>query len=274
VLDRAVDRRTALRMAAVPALSLVAACLTPVGPRLLSAQLAVGQRSPMITEWGPTSFRTMPAFVAGLMIAVVVICWSRGRRPSYLQLAVLLVGCGWIALVSRTVGCGAVIVAPLLAAALQDLVETRSPLRRPARGERVAVLGGALVCLVALALAVPHTATRPAQVPDGFSSRLAALPGGTPVAVEGASGAWLEWRFPRLDPTIDGMLDAYPVRYIADYGDFVGVRPGWTAYLRETGARVAITKRNTALTAAMQDQLGWRVADRDGGFVYLVAPGS
>lgn len=274
LLDRSVDRRTAVRMFAVPALSLAAACLTPLGPRVLSGQVAVGARTQLISEWGATSFRELPAFVAGVMIALVVIRWARARQASWLHLLILLVGCGWVALVSRTVGCGAVVVAPLLAASLQDVLGDRSPWRRIRRGELVTMLAGAAACLTALALVAPHSADHPGKVPDAFTSRLSSLPAGSTVAVEDSAGAWIEWRFPRLNPMIDGMLDAYPVDYIAGFADFGAVKPGWTGYLHRSGARVAVTRRGSSLTAALQDQLHWQAVDKDGRYVYLVAPRS
>ena len=109
-------------------------------------------------------------------------------------------------------------------------------------------------------------------MPDGFSSRLSSLPAGSTVAVEDSAGAWIEWRFPRLNPMIDGMLDAYPVDYIAGFSDFTSVTPGWTGYLRRTGAHVAITLKGSPLTGALEEQLHWRALDADGRYVYLAAP--
>lgn len=275
VLDRRVDRRTGWKMAAVPVLSVVAACLTPLGPRLLTTQLAVGARTHLIGEWQATSFRTVPAFVVGLMAAVLVVLWaSGGRRVAWTHLLLFLVACGWVALVTRMVACGAVVLAPLLAAGLQGLVDERTPLARPGRGEKLAVAGGVLGCLLALGLVVPHTATGPGQVPSAFTARLAALPTGSHVVVEDATGAWIEWRFPGLQPTIDGMLDAYPVSYISDFGAFRDVAPGWQRFLARTHARDAVVLADSPLSAAMQDQLHWRVVQKDGAWVYLVAPGS
>ena len=273
VLDRRPGRRTALRLLAVPVLSVVAACLTPLGPALLTSQLAVGQRTGLIAEWGATSFRTGPAFVVALMIGVVVLLWARGRQVAWLPLLLLLLGCAWTVLVTRMVSVGAVLVAPVLAGALQDLLGPRVPWARVRRRELAVVAAGLVACLAALAVAVPRTADRPADVPDGFSSRLAALPAGSAVAVEDLTGSWLEWRFPELDPVIDGMLDAYPVDRIQAFVDWTEVTPGWQQYLRRSGARVAVLVDGSSLTAALQDQLGWRVVDRDGRWVYLVAPG-
>jgi len=273
-LDRRPDRRTTLRLAAVPALSLVAACLTPLGPRLLTSQAAVGARSSLISEWQATSFREVPAFVVGLMMALVVLRWARSREVDWLPLLLLLLGAAWTAMVQRLVGFGGVLAAPLLATVFQQLLDRSSRWRRPGRPERLVVLGGALACVLGLVLATPHTAVGPGGVPDRFTGRLAALPDGATVAVEDSTGAWIEWRFPRLDPTIDGMLDAYPVDYISAFNDFRELRPGWQGFLERSGAHDAVLLAHSPLSAAVQEQLHWRVVQRDGAWVYLVAPGS
>src|SRR4051794_2699972 len=125
------------------------------------------------------------------------------------------------------VACGAVVLAPLLAAGLQGLLADRTPLSRPRRAEKLVVAGGVLGCLLVLALVVPQTATKPAQVPDAFTGRLTALPKGSPVVIADGTGNWIEWRFPGLQPTIDGMLDAYPVDYISHFDRFRKLAPGW-----------------------------------------------
>jgi hypothetical protein len=167
-----------------------------------------------------------------------------------------------------------VVVAPLFAAAVQQLVDRRSPWRRPGSLELSALAVAVAALLGVLAVQVGGTADRPAGVPSGFGSRLAALPAGTPIAVEDGVGSWVEYRYPTLDPVIDGMFDAYPVGYIKRFGDFREVRPGWTGFLRHAGAEVAITKQTSPLTAALTTQLGWKPVASDGGYVYLVAPRS
>jgi hypothetical protein len=273
VLDRTVDRRTSLRMFAVPVLSVVAACLTPLGPRLLATQLAVGERSAYIGEWAATSFREIPAFVVALMIGLVVLRWAvAGRRVPWTHVLLLLLACGWAMLVGRMVSCAAVLVAPLLAAALQEALGDQPVRQRLPRLERVILAAGTAVMLVGLALAVPSTADKPGGVPAAFGSRLAALPAGTPVAVEDATGAWMEWKYPGLNPVIDGMLDAYSVDYIKRYADYVDVKPGWREFLARSKARVAVVRENSPLSEAMRRELHWRAVDRTGHWVYLVAP--
>ena len=134
------------------------------------------------------------------------------------------------------------------------------------------VVGGAVLCLLGLTLAVPHTADRPGGVPTGFSARLAALPSGSAVLVEDGAGAWMEYAFPGLDPTIDGMLDAYPVGYIGRFANLTAVGDGWTDFVDDSGARVAVVLKNSPLEGALEGQLGWRVVQKDREWVYLEAP--
>ena len=271
VLDRRLSRRQAVHLLGVPALSLMAAALTPVGPRLLLSQLAVSQRSSMIGEWAPTSFRAIPAFTAALMLGGVVVLWARrSERISWTPLLLLALAAGWTMLITRMVAVGAVIAAPLLASALQNLMPRRATIR--ARTERLAIIGGAVVCLLGLALAVPHTSARPGKVPTALSGRLAALPPGSVVLVEDGVGAWIEWRFPSLNPVIDGMFDAYPVSYMKDFADARSLEPGWQHFVRRSGAQVAVLPKHSAFGAAVRHELGWRVVQEGKKWLYLEAP--
>ena len=110
-------------------------------------------------------------------------------------------------------------------------------------------------------------------MPTAFGPALGALPSGSAVLVEDSVGAWLEYAFPGLSPVMDGMLDAYPVDHIEAFAGYVAVEPGWTGFVERSGADVAVLRAGSALTSAMQDQLGSTVVRRDGPFVYLVAPG-
>lgn len=275
---RALDRSTALRLLSVPVLSLAAALVTPLGPRVLTGQVAVGHRSSSIVEWGATSFREPHAVVLAAMVAVTVMCWARAGGVPWMRLLLLLAACGAAASVSRLVACAAVVLAPLLAGALSDRVraERKAVPRRTQRGAgrtELLVLGVASALLLTwLAVQVPRSADRAGGVPSAFGSRLRQLPPGSAVAVDSGVGSWVEWRYPGLDPFIDGMLDAYPVGYIERWQDFVRVAPGWQGFLRGSQARVAVLVAGSPLSDAMQHQLHWRAVQHTGTWVYLVAP--
>lgn len=271
-LDRRHDARTSVRFLAVPVLSVLAACVTPLGPRLLVSQVAVGERTSLITEWGPTSFRTLTAFLVAAMVGVVVIRWSRRSEVAWTPLLQLVLAGGWILLVSRMVPFGAILAAPLFVVAVTEILPRRTQAASQGRAARRVVWGGALLCLVALTVAVPHTAAEPGGVPSAFTSRLQQLPDGASVLVEDGTGAWIEYEFPALNPVIDGMLDAYPVDHIQAFADFRNLEPGWTDFVDESDADVAVLEKGSALTAAMQAQLGWKVVQKDRDWVYLEAP--
>jgi hypothetical protein len=281
---RALTRRTARQLVAVPVLSLVAAVMTPLGAQVLAGQVAVGQRSSSIGEWGAPTLRDPHAVVLAGMVAVTVACWAtsrtRGEGVPWMRLLLLLAACGAAATATRLVACAAVLLAPVLAAALTDRLQTVRQ-GRAAGDHRVApvagraellVLGVASVLLLSwLAVQVPRTADRPGDVPTAFGSRLEQLPAGSPVAVDSGVGAWVEWRYPGLDPVIDGMLDAYPLGWIDRYHRFADVGPGWRSFLADSGARVAVLQR-PAVIEALRTRLHWRVTAASGRWRYLVAP--
>ena len=282
VLDGRARGRRAVAMLAVPALSLGATMLTPVGPRLLTSQLAVGARTSMIAEWGPTDFRSVPSLAVALMLALVVALWTRRGRVSWLRLGLLLLAGGWTILVARMVSLGAVVLAPLLAEAIgHSMSRARFSLAGRRAGstrstlppwERAALLVTAIGYLVALAVAAPQVVVRPADVPTTMAPRLSALPSGSTVLVEDGIGGWMEWAVPSVHPVIDGMLDAYPVGYIHRFFDTTKVKPGWRRFVSRSGARVGVLEAGSPLSAALHDQLGWRPEAHDGRWVLLRAP--
>jgi len=276
VLDgRLRGRRAALGLA-VPVLSVLVTALTPVGPRLLTSQLAVSARTSLIAEWGPTSFREVPALAAAALVGWLVVLWARrseaaGRVP-WTHVLLLVLAAGWILLVTRMVAAGAVVAAPLLVSAIQATVPSHQSDPTARRVERVGVGVVVLAFVVALVVGAPSSASRPERVPDRFDARVSALPAGSVLLVEDGIGAWVEWRHPGVHPVIDGMLDAYPVRWIQRFHDFKQLEPGWQDFVADSGAEAGIMKRGSPATAALQDQLGWKVVATQRDWVYVVAP--
>ena len=272
LLDRQVSVRRFLVMLGVPVASFLVTAVTPVGPRLLTSQFAVSARSSLITEWGPTSFRTVPALVVAAMIAWVVVLWARRGSVRWTPLLLLLLAAGWTLLVARMVALGAVVTAPLLVQALEARMPARAVRRSDRRIECGTLALGALGFMLVLGLAVPRQAEIATNVPSQLLPRLEALPSGSSVVVDDGVGSWIEWAVPDVAPVIDGMLDAYPVGYIRDFTEFKSLQPGWQDFLERSHARVAVLQADKPLTAALQDQLHWRVVQQDDDWVYLVAP--
>ena len=194
-LDRRVERRGALKLAAVPLASIAAAALTPVGPALLGAPFAVAGVGAFITEWQPPSFREPGPAAAALMVAFVVISWARStQRIPWTRIVLLALAAGWIVLATRTVALGALIVCPLVAATLQDLMGRQH--RSPTRAETWSLATVGLLVAGVSALVVPSSASSPANVPAALDGELDDLAAGSVVYNAYELGGWLRWRAP------------------------------------------------------------------------------
>ncbi len=276
-VDRRLDRHTALRLMLVPALSLVATALTPVGPRLLLAPFTVSAAAgSFVQEWQPTSVRSPFALITLAMIGIVVLTWVRARTvPPTWQIA--LAGTAFVAtmIMYRTVAIGAVIAAPLLASALQQ-----QRLRHPIALTRRTAFTWVGLSLAAALIAMPvagAVAQKPFGVPDRLRPQLASLPAGTVVLDQFAISGWLLWAEPHLIPVADLRSEVYTSEYLTAYRNNESVGPGWQSFITRTGATAALLSEDSALADALQQQLHWRITGRDlldgdNGYLLLLAP--
>jgi hypothetical protein len=192
---------------------------------------------------------------------LLVLAWARVGRARWTHILLGLFACGAAAYAVRLVPVAAVIVAPLLAGAVARLRGTGAP--RLSTVELGALATAVGVSAVALALLTPHTSSEPGGVPTGLTQELGQLDPGSTVFVEGNEGAWIEWRFPALHPTVDGMFDAYELGYLQDYQAAIGLRPGWEEFVRGTEPDVALVRTGSAFGHALQEELGWRTVGTD-----------
>jgi hypothetical protein len=261
-----------LRLLAVPVLSLLVAALTPVGPRLYEAVFLVGGRAKFHDEWSATDFHMRQAALAAALIVVTLGVWLRARRatpPDWVEVLLLLLAAGWSAYAVRTVPIAVMMMVPLLAGALQQLIGSSRP--APPR-ERTVVAGIAVAAVVVLTAVVPSTADRAAAVPGWLNPALDSLPDGTAVQSFGTSGGYLMWRHPELDPVSDGYTDAYTTKHLQDQLDLLQMRAGWDVILRRSGVRYALLPIKSKLAYALTRFEGWRVLHTSGELTMLQAP--
>lgn len=270
VLDRRLSPKDALRLATVPIASVVVSALTPVGPALLGAPFAVAGVGSFITEWQPASFRSPSPAAAAVMVAIVVIAWSRsGSRISWTHVALLAMSTGWILLATRTVALGALIASPLLALALQGFLNRRTS--SATDRERWALRAAALVITMICAAIVPGSATTPDKVPTNLSATLDTLdPGVVLNAYE--VGGWLRWKHPEWEPVVDGMTEAYSLHHLRNYARVTAVAPGWEEVVHDWGAQVALVPHESPLALALEERLNWAVVEDDGPYVLMKNP--
>jgi len=271
-LDRRLDRRAALRLLAVPAISVAAAALTPVGPRLVLTPFEVSSNAAQfVQEWQPTDPRNVFAAVTLGMIALALLPWIRGTsaRPWW-QIA--LAGCAVVSTLAmfRTVPVGSIIAVPLLASALQE--QRGHAATRLSRRGVAAWIGLVAAGAIVAAPIAGAVAQRPSGWPEGLRPKLAAIPAKTVVLNDFAAGGWLLWAEPQLTPVIDLRSEIYSMDYIRDYERTEQVRAGWQAFLVRTKPTYALLKTNAPLTFALREQLNWTTVGEDTDYVLLKAP--
>lgn len=269
-LDRRIRGRIALRLLAIPVSGLLVACLTPVGPRLLLSAIPVGGITQFITEWAPPSIHDLSPAATSVMIAVVAITWARSRRIAWTHIGLLLMATCWALLSARTVTLGAVIAAPLLAGALQSLMDDHAP--RVSRRELIALGGVVATALAVVAFLLPGSMGTPANVPNGLNASLDRLPAHTVVFNDSVLGGWLLWRHPTLEPVIDGRAEAFPKSHFVSYIKASQVRAGWEKFLQDTDSKYALVEEASPLATALDERLHWRSLGKDDGYVLLAAP--
>lgn len=268
-LDRRLSRPAFLKLSGVVAGSLVATSLTPVGPRLLVTPFEVAATAgPLVDEWQPSSARDFTTATVLVMLAVVVVVALRSRaRKPWWQIALTAMAFGYTLLMVRTVAVGAVIAAPLLAEALQQLRE--SPCARPGKRGN---WGIALLFIGVIAVAVPLApilAGTPVGVPTKLSAALKALPAGSVILDEQRQSGWLLYTQPQLRLAIDLRSEVFDASYIRSYSDALAAKPGWDQFVKESGASAALVPDDTPIVEALTRRLGWVIAARGDRYVLL-----
>jgi len=271
-LDRRLDRRTAIRLLAVPALSVVGAALTPVGPRLVLTPFEVSSNAAQfVQEWQPTDARNLSAAVTLAMIALALLPWIRGTsaRPWW-QIALAGTAVVFTLAMMRTVPVGSIIAAPLLASSLQEQRGIPvTPLTRRGTWAWIGLVTAAAILAMPIAGAL---AQHPSGWPEGLRPQLAAIPAKTVVLNDFTAGGWLLWAEPQLTPVIDLRSEIYSMDYIRDYIRTKEVRAGWQTFLDQTKPKYALLRAEAPLTIALQEQLNWTTVGKDADYVLLRAP--
>jgi hypothetical protein len=269
-LDGKAGRRLVLRVGGLGAALVAVAMLTPVGPQLLLAPLAVSRVSPFILEWKPTSITDPHAAATLLMGLVVMVAWVRGgTRVSWTRILLWCAGVASALLYARTIAIGAILLAPLFAQVLQRWLPERAVPRR----WELRTLGAATLASLALAaVLVPTTARTPGDVPSSFDATLAALPQGSVIWNVDALGGWLLYEHPNTTPTMDTRAEVYGPDYVRAYVRAISGFPGWQETVAATGARYAIVSEDGPLMEGLRREQGWITVASEARYVLLKAP--
>lgn len=269
-LDGRLDRKQAARLAAIPVLSLVAAALTPVGPRLFESFVTIRAVSPYISEWRTPTLSSMSVLATGVLAVAIPLLWLvRRKRVSWTQAGLWACGVAWAAMSMRSVALGVIILAPLAAEAL-DAVLGR-PRSAPGRREWRFVGAAAALSLVLAGLLAAAGPRTPTGVPHRLDASLSALPAGSVVYNTDRLGGWLMWSHPALTPTSDTRVELYGPTRSKAYLAILNARPGWTVTFDAYHPAAALIEEHTALATALLAR-GWKRIGSDGDYVLIEPP--
>jgi hypothetical protein len=277
------------RVLLIAVVSAAAACVTPFGPAVWVYALGLSTNPEVtarITEWQPTSLRSIPGILFfGSALAVVVLIARRGRITPWPTLAWLAVffligayairGVAWWPLGAVAAIAGVLVTGPVVDPERPEALG--SPLMRRLN---LVVAGAIVVAGIALLPVwrpIEPGLEAPAGVvgiaPPGITSALRAEARPTDRLFNPQPwGSWFEFALPDLPVAIDSRIELFPAATWDTYENIVVGGEDWAAQLDGWGVTMIVVE---ARETAMADRLaaaGWRsvYADSDGSLV--VAP--
>lgn len=271
LLDRRLDRRSLLSLSGLVGASVLAAGLTPVGPRLLTLPFQVHSAAAgLVQEWQPSNTHNPITVMALVVISGIALIWLRRRvAPPWWQVGQLALALVLSLVYARLLSVAACLLVPLLASALQSRHPHGASVAR--RSERRLWAGLFVAAAIGIAALSPVFAGKPHGVPVHLSSQLSAIPAGSVVFDDYGIGGWLLWSARQVTPVIDSRIELYDPKYVEDYGNVLRVGAGWSDFLTHTGATYALVADQSPISTALTEQLHWRTLGRDAGFVLMQA---
>ena len=279
--DRITPRYGTLLVAAA---TVLAACVTPLGPSVWAYAVALSANPEVtarISEWQPTSIRT----VAGLLFfgsaaLVVLLIARRGRVVSWPTLAWLATFALLGLYAERGVAWWPLALVPVLAGTLipatADRVRVEPPLMRRLNG-----IVAALLTLTAVALLPVWRPVDPVTgAPDGLLTdappaltaavRDTAAAGAERVFQPQPWGSWFEFAVPDVLVAIDSRIELFPASVWDDYERVVAGVEGWDAQLAAWAVDLVVVEAEQEGFRARLEAAGWQVLieDDDGAVLH------
>lgn len=268
----ALERRLTMRqlgtLALIPALSAAVVVATPLGPGIYGSVFAVGSRASYFAEWEPTDFTEPYAIVLLAMFAIVLLVALKWRSLSWSVLMVVGLAGALSVSSSRMTTVAALMLAPLVAEALQEFVP-QAP--RILRREWVALAAVLTVCAAVMA-PVAQVRSDERIAPNWLDTRLDAMPEGTRVLNDWDTGAYFLWRHPQLSLAMHGYGDVFTTEELERNTSILRVRPRWDEEVAGLDADLALVDPDSPLGYAMTNDLGWTVIEADEDFALLSPP--
>jgi hypothetical protein len=233
-----------------------------------------------ITEWQPTTLRTIPGILFfGSALVVAALIARRGRTTSWPTLAWLAVffligvyairGVAWWPLGAVAAIAGVLVTGPAADPARPEALGS-SVMRRL----NLVVAGGIVLAGIALlpvwrpidpALGAPEGVVGIA--PPGITQALRTMTRpGDRLFNQQAWGSWFEFALPDLPVAIDSRIELFPPTVWTTYANIVAGGESWAAQLQAWGATIVVVDADDEAMTARLAAAGWRTVytDADG----------
>lgn len=273
----------ARRLLVIAGMSALAACVTPFGPAVWAYAFGLSTNSEVtarITEWQPTSLRSIPGILFfGSALAVVALIARRGRTTAWPTLAWLAVffligvyalrGVAWWPLGAVAAIAGVLVTGPVEDPARPELLG--SPLMRRLNLVVVGAIVVAGIALLPIWRPIEPGLDAPAGVvgtaPPGITSALRATARPTDRLFNPQPwGSWFEFALPDVPVAIDSRIELFPAATWDTYEDIVAGGEGWADQLKAWGVTMIVVGAKETATADRLAAAGWRrdYSDEDG----------
>jgi len=277
------------RLLLIGLVSVLAACVTPFGPAVWGYAVGLSTNAEVtarITEWQPTSLRSIPGIAFfGSAMAVVVLIARRGRPTPWHTLAWLAVffvigayairGVAWWPLGAVAAIAGVLVTGPAVDAAHPEQVGSRLM-------QRLNVVVAAAIVLVGIVLLpvwrpIDPDLGAPQEVvgnaPPGITAELrkVALPGDRLFNPQ-PWGSWFEFDLPALPIAIDSRIELFPAAVWDVYQNIVDGGDGWQAQLAEWDPSIVVVAFRDPGFGTRLASAGWRSVYSDTDGSVFVAP--
>jgi hypothetical protein len=277
------------RLLLIALVSALAACVTPFGPAVWAYAVGLSTSAEVtarITEWQPTTVRTIPGMLFfGSSLAVVALMARRGRATPWPTLAWLAIffligvyairGVAWWPLGAVAAIAGVLVTGP---AADPSSERLGSPVMR-----RLNLLVAGAIVVAGIALLPLWRPIEPGLdapqgvvgiAPPGITAALRAhaRPGDRLFDPQ-AWGSWFEFALPDLPVAIDSRIELFPPTVWTTYENIVAGGESWEAQLDGWGATLVVTDDDHPAMADRLAAAGWQMVYSDDDGSIFSAPG-
>ncbi len=268
-----------LRLGQVAAVSVLAVCVNPLGPRVLLVPfqtVSIRALQDFIQEWASPDFHRRETWpTIWLLLLTLVAAAASARRLNWRD-AVLVSAATYMALLAgRNIPTFALAAAPVLAEHLNALLQERRIVLRWERLPRTGLYGALNWLLLVLLLGAGAYKFSLAVDPSAIEqARRASLPVGAVEFIEQTHppqmlfnsynwGGYLIWALRDYPVYVDGRTDLYTDSLLRTYIQVAFAQDGWQAALDEAGIQTVLVESGSPLAAVLAGSRDWSLVYQD-----------